>query len=195
MRVFLAVDLRDTLGGAASDWGRAVAGAIGHRGAAALTWVPAERVHVTLHFFGTLDRPAVDAVLAALGDAVPVAPFDVRLGAGGTFPGGGRPRVLWLGFAAGADALARLHAWSEPRISGIGQADRHGAFTPHVTIARARRDASQGRRLREAVARTPAPDAGAHIEAITLFDSVPSGKGPAYVPIARVPLVGDAASR
>jgi RNA 2',3'-cyclic 3'-phosphodiesterase len=190
MRVFLAVDLRESLGPAAQGWGRAVADAVGPREAAGLSWVPASRIHVTLHFFGALDAPTVASVRAALGDAVPLPPFDLAPGAGGTFPPRGRPRVLWLGLGAGADAIAELHAWIEPRVAGIGQPDRHGAFSAHVTIARVRRDASpgSGRLLREAAMRTPAPAGRARVEAITLFESVPGATGPVYLPIWDIPL-------
>jgi 2'-5' RNA ligase len=190
MRVFLAVDLRDTLGQAAQGWGRAVAAAIGARAAADMKWVPAANVHVTLRFFGTLDAAAVDAVLAALGDRVPLAPFELGLGPGGTFPPAGRPRVLWLGLSAGAGALAALHAWVTPRVDAFGEPDRHAGYTPHLTIARVRREARAGG-LREAAAATSPPEARAHIDAITLFESVSSGKGAIYRPIGRVPLGGE----
>jgi RNA 2',3'-cyclic 3'-phosphodiesterase len=191
MRVFLAVDLRDTLGAPVHAWGTAVASAIGARAAAGLTWVPPPRIHVTLHFFGELSPEDVDRVEQALGDAVPASPFDLRLGGGGVFPPSGRPRVLWLGFADGGDELARLHAWIEPRVAGLGQPDRHAGFTPHVTVARVRREPSPGlgRALRDAAARTPAPDVRARVEAVTLFQSVQSaGEGPSYLPLARVRL-------
>lgn len=189
MRVFLAVDLRDTLGEAVHAWGAAAAAAMGARSAAALTWVPPSRVHVTLHFFGELQARDVDRVGQALGEAVPASPFDLRLGGGGVFPPSGRPRVLWLGFADGAASLARVHAWIAPRVTGTGQPDRHAAFTPHVTVARVRRESTPGlgRTLREA-ARTPAPDASARVTAVTLFQSVSSSQGPAYMPLFRVPL-------
>jgi 2'-5' RNA ligase len=195
MRVFLAVDLRDTMGQAATAWGRAVATALGPRDAASLTWIPAARIHVTLHFFGDLDRTVVDGLPAVLG-AVPEPPFDVTFEGGGTFPPVGRPRVLWLGVGAGAPALVRLHGWLQPRVAGIGQPDRHGTFAPHVTIARVRRDAGPavGRVLRDVAARVPAPAGRARIEAITLFESVPSAQGPSYVPLARLPLDAGATS-
>ena len=101
--------------------------------------------------------------------------------------------MLWLGFAAGGDALARLHAWIAPRVAGIGQPDRHAAFSPHVTIARVRRDSGSaaGHALREAATCTPAPAGRARIEAITLFESVPGTQGPTYVPLWQVALSED----
>ena len=188
MRVFLAVDLRDTLGEAVEAWGVAVAEAIGPRQAAALTWVPAPRIHVTLHFFGELPPRDVDRARDALGGAVPGPPFELRLGGGGIFPPSGRPRVLWLGFEEGADALARVHEWMAPRIAGLGQPDRHAAFTPHVTVARVRREGAPGlgRTLRDAAARIPAPDARTRVDAVTLFESRSAPRGPAYEPLVRV---------
>ncbi len=196
MRIFLAVDLRAALGPACHDWGRAVAAALGPRHAAALSWVPAERIHVTLRFFGELDRGTVATLPAILGDAVSEPPFDVALGCGGTFPPAGRPRVLWLGFQAGADALSRLHDWLAPRVAGIGQPDRPGRFSPHVTVARVRRDTPPGlgRALREAAAGAPAPPARARVTAVTVFESVLSARGPSYVPVAVVPLAGGIAT-
>ena len=192
MRVFLAVDLRDTLGPAAQAWGRNVAERLGSRDAASLSWVPASRIHVTLHFFGELDAPEISALQRAMGDRVPAPPFDLVPGAGGTFPVMGRPRVLWLGFGAGAESLARVQAWLEPRIAGIGQPDRHATFQPHVTVARVRRDAgrSLGRPLREAAARTPVPTGRIRVHAVTLFESVPLPKAQSYVPLFHVPLDG-----
>lgn len=191
MRAFFAIDLHDTLGAAAHDWGRAVAQALGPRGASRLSWVPANRMHVTLHFFGAIDRLALETLLAAVGDAVPEPPFEVTTGAGGTFPAGGRPRVLWLGLDAGADALIRVHAWLQPRVAGIGQPDRHGSYSPHLTIARIR-DPGDGvaRAVGEAAALTPPPAGRARVEAVTLFDSVPSTSGTRYQPLARIPFRG-----
>ena len=97
--------------------------------------------------------------------------------------------MLWLGFSAGGEALARLQAWIAPRVAGIGQPDRHGAFSPHVTIARVRRDAvGVGRTLRETAMRIPPPAGRARIETVTLFESVAGARGPAYVPVGQIPL-------
>jgi 2'-5' RNA ligase len=191
MRAFFAVDLHDTLRDAAYGWGRAVAHALG-RGAADVSWVPATRMHVTVHFLGEIDAATVTALQATLGDVVPEPPFEVALGTGGTFPASGRPRVLWLGVEAGADPLQRVHAWLQPRVAGIGQRDRHGSFAPHVTIARIRHDPGPGvaRAVRAAVARTPPPSGTTRVETLTLFESVPSTEGPIYVARAQIPLGG-----
>jgi len=112
--------------------------------------------------------------------------------------------VLWLGIATGREALVSLHDALGERLAGAGGgiastgtagAGAGDVFSPHVTIARVRRDPPPGlgRALRDASARTPPPDARAHVHELTLFQSVLKSKGPAYVPLVRVPL-GTAAS-
>jgi 2'-5' RNA ligase len=189
MRAFLAVDLRDTLGQAAHAWGRAVAHTLGPRRAGALSWTPAERVHVTLRFFGEIDVRLAEAVVRALAADAP-APFELVLGGGGTFPPSGRPRVLWLGFTDGREELLRLHAWARARLEGVVAPERRETFAPHVTVARVRREDTPGlgAALREAAARTPRPEARTSVQALTLFESVLSPKGPSYTPLVRFAL-------
>jgi len=204
MRVFLAVDLGDAMSGAGHAWGQAVAGTLGPA-ASALTWVPPARIHVTLRFFGELPVDRVDAVAQALTAASWSPAFEIGFGDGGTYPPSGRPRVLWLGISTGGDALVSLHDALGHRLAGAGGgiastgtagAGAGDVFSPHVTIARVRRDPPPGlgRALRDACARTPPPDARAAVHELTLFQSVLKSRGPAYVPLVRVPLVAAAAS-
>ena len=198
MRVFLAVDLGDAMSEAAHAWGRAVAATLGPA-ASALTWVPPLRIHITLRFFGELPADRVDALGRAL-TAEPWSPaLTIAFGDGGTFPQSGRPRVLWLGISTGRDALVGVHdalgrrLASAGGIAGTGNAGNGAGdvFSPHVTIARVRRDppSALGRSLRDACARTPPPDARAGIHELVLFESVLKSRGPAYVPLVRVPLI------
>jgi 2'-5' RNA ligase len=191
MRTFLAVDLHDTLGPLAHAWGQAVAHALGPRLAASLTWVAASRVHVTLHFFGELAPRQAEAVVRALA-AQPAAraPFDLAIGGAGTFPDRGRPRVLWLGFAQGEAALSSMQGWARERLAGVVENGTRGTFSPHLTVARVRRDVAPGLgpALREAAARTPAPRGLARVDRVVLMESVLSSKGPTYRPLAEFPL-------
>jgi len=198
MRVFLAVDLGDTMADAGHAWGLAVARTLGHA-ASALTWVPPVRIHITLRFFGELSADRVDALGRALTAGSWSPAFALGFGDGGTYPPAGRPRVLWLGISTGREALVELHdalggrlASADGGIAGTGNAGNGAgdAFSPHVTIARVRRDPPPGlgRVLRDACSRTPPPDARADVRELTLFESVLKSRGPAYLPIVRVPL-------
>jgi 2'-5' RNA ligase len=161
--------------------------------------VPPARIHVTLRFFGHLPADRVDALGQALTSGRWSPPFEIAFGGAGTYPPAGRPRVLWLGIAAGREALMALHdavgqgLATAGGIAGTGNAGKGAgdAFSPHVTIARVRRDPPPGlgRALRDACASTPPPDARAEVHELTLFESVLKSRGPAYVPLVRVPLI------
>ena len=195
MRAFLALDLAADMRAAAWTWGRALAGAIGPEAAGALTWVPAERMHVTLRFFGDVERDRVDAISAALtrepfADGTAAAAF----GFAGIFPPKGRARVLWLGFSDGQDVLRRLHASVQARLGELAGADDE-LFIPHLTIARVKhadrlpgRPGAFGRDLRQACVSRPPPAERDTFRALTLYESVAGSKGPTYEPIVRVEL-------
>ena len=195
MRVFLALDLAAGMRDAAWAWGRDLSGAIGGDMASALTWVPAERLHVTLRFLGELDRARVDAIGAALTDA----PFagaraEATFGFAGIFPPKGRARVVWIGFGDGQDALRQLHTAVHARLHDLVAPDDE-LFIPHVTIARVKhadrlpgRPGAFGRDLRAACVNRPPPGARATFDTLTLYESVAGPQGPLYEPIVRVGL-------
>lgn len=191
MRAFLAVDLHETLGPVAHAWGHEVARTIGARQASGLTWVAASRMHVTLRFFADLAPRQVDAAIAALArEPPPIEPFALALDGAGTFPERGRARVLWLGFSRGRSELQQLETWSRQQLVAVAADDPRETFSPHLTIARVRRETPPGlgAALREAAARTPAPRDVTRVERVTLIESVLSPKGPTYRPVVEVPL-------
>jgi RNA 2',3'-cyclic 3'-phosphodiesterase len=193
VRVFLAVTPEPGLAATAHAWGQAVAAALDTADRRALSWVPRERIHVTLRFYGELAPARVDALRRALGEQPwRAAPFDLGLGPAGTFPAGGRPRVLWLGLTEGADALMALRRELDARPDAAPvDAEAGETFSPHLTIARVRRPTPGiGPRLRDAVGRIAAPRARTAVAALTLYQSVPSPSGATYVVLARIPLAG-----
>jgi 2'-5' RNA ligase len=148
-----------------------------------LRWVPAERWHITLGFYG--DREHVDRRGAWFRrQAAGLAPSRLRLRGAGRFPG-----VLWIGVnpmesrdAAALNALAGA-------LNADRNADEHD-FTAHVTVARWRRGAAGSRSAVRAV-RVLADYRGSWWNAgeVVLFRSdQEGGAGPVYTPLARVPL-------
>ena len=104
-----------------------------------LGWIPPERWHLTLSFLGEIPVPTVEAVAAGLSQVAAATPVMAALiGPGGTFPGGRRPRVAWVGVAAeGLPGLAELVA---DAAHGAGIAVDRRPYQPHVTMARVRRE-------------------------------------------------------
>ncbi|HEV7647041.1 MAG TPA: RNA 2',3'-cyclic phosphodiesterase [Actinophytocola sp.] len=100
-----------------------------------LAWVPPERWHITLGFYG--DREHADRRGAWFRrQVVGLAPSRLRLRGAGRFPG-----VLWMGVSPmeGRDATALR------TLAGALNADNNASqfdFTAHVTVARWRRGAA-----------------------------------------------------
>ena len=108
-----------------------------------LRWVPPEQWHLTLVFCGEVAESVVPELTERLGRAAArTDAFPLALAGGGSFPKqAARARVLWVGLAGDVSTLSRLadRCSAAARRCGIDVEDR--PFRPHLTLARARRDA------------------------------------------------------
>lgn len=105
---------------------------------AAHAWRPvtADRRHLTLRFLGEVGQAALPALVAGLQSGLRGrCGFPVEIEGVGAFPDVQRPDVLWLGCAAGAEALGDLAAAVR---GALGLPVERGAFRGHVTVARRR---------------------------------------------------------
>ena len=154
-----------------------------------ITWVTAERLHITLRFIGQVDESKADAIRAALAAMPREECFDLTIGGVGTFPPKGTPRVISAGVTAGRNELVALEQLVSRQLLTLGVAPEERPFNPHLTLARVR-DAAGLRAgtliegLRDFVLGTT------KVDAITLFESRLSPKGPTYVPLQRTALRG-----
>lgn len=155
-------------------------------------WVRLDGLHLTLRFLGPTPEARMDATIAAMGAvAQRTALINACLAGTGAFPMTGRPRTLWVGLAAGAEALAALAMELNDVLAAMaGWAPEARPFRAHLTLAR-----SDGLAAGPVVAERLATAWGGRsvpflIDRLTLFESV-TGGGPArYVPVAEAPLVG-----
>lgn len=104
-------------------------------------WVQPEAIHVTLKFLGE----APDDRAAALKDAlrraaVGARPMPITVQGFGAFPAVSRPRVLWAGIDA-EPALELLQHAVEREFAPLGYPTEVRPFHPHITLARAGREA------------------------------------------------------
>jgi len=175
-RLFLAVDIEpavtDVLGRISSEVRRRIDPRI------KMSWVKPERMHLTLHFFGTADAAAEQRLVSALHGTIPHTAFDLSFGGLGMFPERGSPRVLWVGIRAGADALRRLHAVVTQRI-GLPSDDE---YRPHLTLARYRERVRRSEIVQ--ILTMPAAAGPSRIDRVTLYESRLSPKGPTYARLA-----------
>ena len=149
---------------------------------ARVTWVPADRLHVTVRFIGEVDEEQSTRIQSALAPPTGIAPFVLVCRGVGTFPERGAPRVIWAGIGDGADGLAVLEREVSSRLSACGISPEERGYQPHVTLARVR-DARglQTRSLTDGF--VDRPFGTSRVVAITLFHSRPSPQGAVYVPL------------
>lgn len=152
-------------------------------------WVTAENMHWTLQFLGELDTleiPVVsDAVIKA---AASIDAFELECRGAGAFPAPDRPRTLWIGAGAGAQAMVALQAAIQARLDRLGYRGESRRYVPHLTLGRAGRNAPPRTLVRE-LASLAEFDAGTMlVEEATVFSSHLKPDGPVYEVLARAPL-------
>ena len=160
----------------------------------AVAWVPADNLHLTLHFFGEEDPERVAEAGAALTEAAASVPrFTVEVRGLGAFPGLDRPRILWTGVAGGAPEARDLHGRVEGALERRGFAREARPWHPHVTVGRVfderrwRQDAGAG--LRPALAGIAGHAFGAFpVTSIALMQSQLGRGGARYRVVAESPL-------
>jgi 2'-5' RNA ligase len=102
-------------------------------------WIEPSDYHVTLRFLGDVDTTCAEAMHEALVNARRRGPIEIVLDGLSSF-GGAKPRALIAAVAANRE-LADLQAEHEHLAREAGAAPERRKFTPHVTLARLRRDA------------------------------------------------------
>jgi len=148
-------------------------------------------MHVTLAFIGrTPDEQLAAVTAAAEAAAAGVTAFDIELDRPGRFPPTGRPRVVWLGIGAGAQAVVAL---GERVRAELGR--REIAFDPkplraHVTLGRVKEDVSlvEARAIAAGVEAMRVPHLRFRADAVVVFESVLSPRGPRYTARSSAPL-------
>ncbi len=105
----------------------------------AVRWVKPAEIHVTLHFFGSLEKEAVAQVSGLVRPLTQqFAPFEIFLHGTGAFPSSSRPRVFWMGIEGNVEPLKELQAGISRTLSRGGYPVEEKVFTPHLTVGRVR---------------------------------------------------------
>jgi 2'-5' RNA ligase len=152
-----------------------------------LRWVRPDGIHLTLKFLGETPpgrAPAIQGALAAACQGT--APFGLSLGKLGTFGDRRGPRVIWVDIAAEREAVAHLQERVEERLERLGFPRERRTFSPHLTLARVSPElaASQGPRIREALAAVTVPEVRQRVAEVSLMRSILQRGGAAYERLA-----------
>ncbi|HEX6356928.1 RNA 2',3'-cyclic phosphodiesterase [Actinophytocola sp.] len=174
-RLFSAIELPDEV---RAEFADRLAGMRG--GASELKWVPPERWHITLGFYGNhedADQRGAWFRERAAGHRA----CRVRLSSAGRFSG-----VLWIG--VDTEDVAALRALAGALIDPPTDEED---FVPHVTVARWRRGRGGNELARAAVAELDGYRGRWWLtNEVVLFQSDLTPAGPVYTPVDRVPLSG-----
>lgn len=188
MRLFVAAEIGEALATTVAELSRELQRRAGETARhAKVTWLPADRLHLTVRFIGEVDDARAAAIREALEPPLNIAPFDLTLAGAGAFPKGGAPRVLWVGVVSGQDQLIAAERAISARLARLGIPEEERPYRPHLTLARVREPAGlRTARLLEGL--TDRTLGTVRIDAITLFQSKLSPKGPTYTPLLRIPV-------
>jgi 2'-5' RNA ligase len=177
LRLFVAWELPDDWRAALVAEQRRLQRRLGAR-ASRLRWVAEEALHLTLIFLGDAPVGAEAGMKSALASAAAGVPrFQLSLGVAGSF-GGARPRVIRCAVEGDLEALGLLH---QRACLALGRPLERQRFAAHITLARVRQGAIDGRAIVEALAGSRSPDCEpAAVEALSLMRSELLPAGPRY---------------
>lgn len=184
VRTFLAVCIPGAIRRELEEFGNGL-----RRFRADVKWVRTDNLHLTLKFLGNVPAGRLPSAVRAAERAVSgIRPFDIRFGGCGTFPGGGHPRVLWVGLQQGAESLGNLAAAVDESLAGEGFEREKRPFSAHLTLGRVR--SQQGIKACVEAMQAGIETEPFRVEEITVFRSDLHPRGPQYTPLHSIQLEG-----
>jgi len=112
-------------------------------------WVDPYSIHLTLKFLGSIAVDRISEITKAMDEAVQgIPPFHLEVKDLGVFPNLRRVQVAWVGISGEVDKLSQLQQHIESNLAPLGFAPESRPFTPHLTLARLRNQASPDERQR-----------------------------------------------
>ncbi len=112
-------------------------------------WVDTGNIHLTLKFLGNIGTDRVSEITKAMEEATQgIPPFHLEVRSLGVFPNLKRVQVVWVGISGEVEKLVRLQQCIESNLAHLGFTPESRPFTPHLTLARLRNQASLEERQR-----------------------------------------------
>jgi 2'-5' RNA ligase len=172
IRSFIAVELPDELKG--------------------VKWVNPYSIHLTLKFLGNINIDRTNAIVRAMqASAQVIRPFHLEVKDLGVFPNLRRAQVIWVGVRGELDLLIKLQQHLESKLTQLGHPAEARHFSPHLTLARLRNQASSKERqnLGELISNTKFKAAySIEVKTISLMRSHLTREGAIYNQISSVEL-------
>ena len=155
-------------------------------------WVDPYSIHLTLKFLGSIAVDRLSDITKAMETAAQgISPFHLEVKELGGFPNLRRVQVAWVGISGEVDKLSQLQQGIESNLAPLGFVPESRPFTPHLTLARLRNQASLDERQRfgQLIAGTRfGASYSIEVDAISLMRSQLTREGAIYSRISLVEL-------
>jgi len=155
-------------------------------------WVSPDGIHLTLKFLGDIAADRTEEITKAMAEATQgISPFQLEVKELGVFPNLRRVQVAWVGISGEVDKLSQLQKRIETNLTPLGFAPELRPFTPHLTLARLRDQASPDERQRfgQLIANSKFEPAYTFpVESVSLMRSQLTREGAIYSQISSVKL-------
>ena len=155
-------------------------------------WVNPDSIHLTLKFLGNIAVDSTGEITRVMEESVRgIPPFRLEVKGLGVFPNLRRVQVVWVGINGEVDKLSQLQKSIESNLTPLGFAPESRPFTPHLTLARLRDQASLDERQRfgQLIANTRFEKAYTiEVDAISLMKSQLTREGAIYSRISLIKL-------
>jgi len=155
-------------------------------------WVGVESIHLTLNFLGDVPLSRLDDIKNAVTQAAAASDtFELALGCLGAFPNLERPHIVWVGLAGEVEKLAKIQKHLEQLLAGLGFSPEIRPFSPHLTLARVRDEATatDKKRLGQAISFTMCKtDCSILVCQVSLIKSQLTTAGPIYTVLSSATL-------
>lgn len=180
MRAFIAIDLPQNIKDAIFDVQQNLRAC-----EPACKWVEPANIHMTLKFLGNISTEQFDKIKIIIGQtAQGFKTFNVSLTGFGFFPNERRPRVFYVSTSQ-KEMLCSIATCLEAKLEQLGFA-KDARFKPHLTLARIKEPKNIDY-LKKKLA-TICLEGEFAVNAITLYKSTLTTKGPIYETMARIAL-------
>jgi RNA 2',3'-cyclic 3'-phosphodiesterase len=182
IRAFIAIDLPETI---QSNLDRIIK-RLDTPSTAAVHWVPASNIHLTLKFLGEISSSNLELLKKILQSEITRhKSFEISVGGIGAFPNIHRPRVIWVGIQAPPD-LTSLQRAVEAETVHLGYSPEEREFSPHLTLGRVAHNATPQniQQVAEALAQEKIGDLGkVCVKSVVLYRSDLQPSGAVYTPL------------
>jgi len=157
----------------------------------AISWTRPQGNHLTLKFFGNIDRTDVQTICAAAKmQTAGTPPLLLKMEKIGVFPDLRRPRVLWIGAAGDVAPLTLLQNKLEVSFAQLGFPQENRPFRAHLTLGRIK-DARTAAGIGEALKKHSDFTAGEfRATELILFQSNLTPQGAIYTKLEKILLAG-----